>query len=449
MKHISRHIYILGFTAGLFFSSAKAVDPDEFAVGWPLELPAEGEFYDIPLSAEVYRHARSVDQIAILDASDAPMPFYRIVVEPEPATESLVTLDVSPVYRTQRGEMIGGLTVEASDERVNLRFGSAPEDRTRIVAFVADARELETAPVAIDLDWAPIDQPFLTSVRISHSEDLTRWTEIGRGNIASLAIDDTRVRHARIPLDGRSGGYYRIGWADNTPAPWVLEQFDLILSEEPDPTPVELVTLEPIQRPADAQENALFFDAGGLLPIRAVELVFDDPNAWANAVIGTGDSLEGPWRPAVYRRLYYRVEFEGLELSSPAVAMASRGARYWRVLPDRALAADDVDLRLHYPHERLRFAANGTAPYRLVGGGLSEEAGPDSVLRQVWGQLDEGLAATLAQLGTMDELGGDTAFTAPREFPWRDALLWGALLAGALTVGWMAVRLGREAFAQD
>ena len=436
----------MAIVAGLCIGSAHAVDPNEFAVGWPLELNAESEFYDIPLRAEVYRHARSVDQMAVLDANGEPMPFYRVVAKPEPAAESLVTLDVSPVYRTQAGELIGGLTVEASEERVDVRFGLPPQGGAQIVAFVADARELQTSPFAADLRWNEIDDPFLTTVTISHSDDLAQWNAIGEGSIASLAIDDTRVRHSRIPIDGRVGGYYRIGWAGDTPAPWVLDQLDLIVSEEPDPTPVELVVLEPVPGPAEAEEYAFFFDAGGLLPIRAVELELVNRNTWANASIDFGDSLEGPWSLVASRRLYYRVGFQGDQVRAPVVRIASRSARFWRVRPDRSLGEDGIELRLHYPREHLRFAANGAAPYQLVGGGLSTEAGPDQVLSQVWEQLDEEMAVTVAGLGTMSELGGEAAFFPPREIPWRSALLWGTLLLGALAVGWMALRLGREAF---
>ena len=211
MKLMLHRKVTIGFVVGLCIGSANAVDPTEFAVGWPLELNAESEFYDIALRAEVYRHARSVDQMAVLDANGEPMPFYRVVAEPETAAESLVTLDVSPVYRTQGDELIGGLTVESSDERVDVRFSSPPEGRAQIVAFVADARELRTTPFAADLRWNPIEEPFLTTVTISHSDDLAQWNVIGEGSIASLAIDDTRVRHSRIPIGGRVGGYYRIG----------------------------------------------------------------------------------------------------------------------------------------------------------------------------------------------------------------------------------------------
>ena len=409
---------LMSLLAGLAMGSANALDPSDFAFGWPLVRSAESAFYDIPLRAEVYRNARRLEEMAVLDANGEAMPFYRVVTEPGPATESRITLvDVSPVYRTQGGEVVGGLTVEATDERVDVSVGLPPEGRAEIVAFVADARALESTPVAADLRWNEMDQPFLTTVTISHSNDLARWSVVGQGSIAALAIDDTQVRHSRIAVNGRLGGYYRIEWAGDTPSPWLLEQLELISSAEPDPTPVERVGLEAVPAPEEAEEYALFFDAGGLLPVRALELEFANPNGWANAAIHSGESLDGPWDLVVTRRFYYRIDFQAEQVRSPVVEVARRAARYWRVLPQRPLDEDTVELQLHYPQEFLRFAANGAAPYLLVGGGLSTEAGPDAVLGGIWDQLDEAMSVSVAQLGAVMELGGEAAFLPPREFP--------------------------------
>ena len=46
----------------------------------------------------------------------------------------------------------------------------------------------------------------------------------------------------------------------------------------------------------------------------------------------------------------------------------------------------------------------------------------------------------------MSESGGEAVIIPPRKFPWRSVLLWGTLSLGALAVGWMALRLGCEAF---
>ena len=447
MRRMQQQNVLMGLLAGLSIGSANALDPNDFAFGWPLVRSAESAFYDIPLRAEVYRNARRLEEIAVLDANGEAMPFYRVIAEPGPATESRNTLDVSPVYRTQGGEVVGGLTVEATDERVDVSLGLPPEDRAGIVAFVADARALESTPVAADLRWNEMDQPFLTTVTMSHSNDLARWSVVGQGSIAALAIDDTQVRHSRIAINGRPGGYYRIEWTGDTPSPWILEQLDLISSAAPQPTPVERVELEAVPAPEEGEANALFFDAGGHLPVRALELEFATPNGWSNAAIHSGDSLDGPWDLVATRRFYYRIDFQAEQVRSPVVEVPRRTARYWRVLPQRPLDEDAVELQLHYPQEFLRFAANGAAPYLLAGGGLSTEVGPDAVLGQIWDQLDEEMSVSAARLGAMMELGGEAAFLPPREFPWRAALLWGALLVGALAVGWMALRLGRDAFA--
>ena len=56
MKPMRCHKLAASLVAGFCFGSVHAVDPNEFAFGWPLELNAESDFYDIALRAEVYRH---------------------------------------------------------------------------------------------------------------------------------------------------------------------------------------------------------------------------------------------------------------------------------------------------------------------------------------------------------------------------------------------------------
>ena len=53
-------------------ATAAALDPQQFVAGWPIEIPAEAEVFDVPLTAEVYAAADGVEQIAVLDANGAP-----------------------------------------------------------------------------------------------------------------------------------------------------------------------------------------------------------------------------------------------------------------------------------------------------------------------------------------------------------------------------------------
>jgi hypothetical protein len=63
--------------AALAAATAAALTLDEFVAGWPLDPPPGAEVFDVPLTAEVYAVAASLDEIAVLDANGTPLPFFR------------------------------------------------------------------------------------------------------------------------------------------------------------------------------------------------------------------------------------------------------------------------------------------------------------------------------------------------------------------------------------
>jgi hypothetical protein len=427
--------------------ASAALAPEQFAVGWPLELPGGAEFYDLPLTLDVYRQAPNSEQLAVLDALGEPMSFY-IVTPPAPsASERRVTLAASPLYAIADGDAIAEVSVATENRRANLTV-TQPAAAADIVAFVIDARAMTLAPFAIDLDWRALPQPFLMEVRVEQSQSLTGWRNVGRASIAALSIDGAEARHARVPIAAEPGGYYRVTASSGVPD-WYLQSATLIGSEASRLTPltVVLAELDPSAGPATDQEAAaemLYFDAGGTLPVSAATLEFSGDNGWLRADVATSASLEGPWSIVASRALFYELDFEGERLTSPPLELGRREARYFRFRVDKR-PPRPVALELAYPQEHLRFAAEGTPPYELTAGTLAADAGPDRTFASLWATLrPTGATLPLAVLGARRELGGAAALVAPSELPWRTASLWAVLVAGVLVVAWMAVRLVRE-----
>ncbi len=227
---------------------------------------------------------------------------------------------------------------------------------------------------------------------------------------------------------------------------WNLQQSTLIIFDTPEPAPFGTATLAPVEGPpAEEEENVLYFDAGGLVPTTRFQLEFSKSNRWVNASVFRSDSIDGPWQ-WLSGHLFYQVEYEGVQFNNSAVDV--RGPRrYWKFELDGPVDQQDVGLRLDYLEDSIRVAANGTAPYMLVGGTLLEEAGPDTTFANVWQRLDATeLVLETAGVGQRRQLGGAAALLPPTTIPWQTVVLWGSLFAGVLLVAWMAVRLGREAF---
>jgi hypothetical protein len=440
-------IVILAVTAAAGACTARAeLAPGQFAVGWPLELPAEQAFFDIPLTLDVYANAPSIEQIAVLDAAGEPMPFYRVRQEPPAASEHRVTLDVSPVYAESDEGVSADLRVTDRSGRTSVTV-TQPAEASAITAFIVDARGVAMAPTAMELDWRTQQQPFLLDVLVEQSVTLADWRLVGRASVAALAIGGAEVRHGRVPLAARAGGYYRITWSGGVPQ-WLLERATVVTTAETRPAR-DVARLVPLAADAAprgdaAAAGAAYFDAGGSLPVAAVALEFDGRDGWATADVAASASLDGPWQPLAYGELFYEVGMSGERLASAPVAVGRHEARYWRVNPASPLARERVTLRLEYPAEHLRFAAQGSPPYLLTAGTRAAEAGPDAAFAAVWSELGRREAPPRAILGMRRDLGGAAALAGPREVPWRTIALWAVLGGGVLAVAWMAVRLARE-----
>ena len=426
-------------------ATAAALDPLEFVAGWPIEAPANAEIFDVQLTPEVYA-ADGIDQVAILDANGEPQSFFRRgPATPNEPTERRVVLEASPLYvNGAAGAPRVGVTTGPAGTSVTVMPGSATS--SPIAGFVLDARAVDAAPVALELDWRALPQPFLLDVSVEQSTDLTSWSGVGRASVASLAIGGTEVRHARVPVHASSGGYYRVtprgGVAD-----WHLLRATLVISVGEQPAALPSVRVQPLAAGAtsDPSVDTLYFDAGGSLPVQSVALVFGANDGWARADVAASRSLDGPWTPVAYGELFYSLSFEGRDFASEPVRVGRQQARYWRVVPAAPLRGQRLELELTFPQEQLRVAARGAAPYLLVAGTLVEEAGPDATLSSVWSALDPtDVTVPLATLGARRELGGDAALVAPKVFPRRAAALWTVLVVGVLVVGTMAVRLARE-----
>jgi hypothetical protein len=433
---------LLASAAILLVGTVQALEPEEFVAGWALEVPAEAQVFDLPLTAEILAVA-GVEQLAVLDGSGIPQPFFRRAPDEAEPVEERITLEASPLYATGSAAAPAvGVTTTERGTAVTVRPGG--ESEPVVAAFVLDARAVERVPQAIELRWRTLPQPFLLEVEVDQSDDLTTWRRVGRAAVAALSIGGVEVRHARVPLRASRGGYFRVRAARNVEG-WYVERADLVsaTAERAARASSTLVAIAPDDRPRDAPAEALYFDARGALPVVAVALDFGRGSGWSRADVASASSLAGPWTPRARSALFYALDFEGERFASPPLDVGRSEARFWRVLPAEALRGASVELLLEYPEERLRVAAHGAPPYLLAAGTLSEAAGPDRTFAEVWRELPAA-DVPLATLGARRELGGAGALVVPWSFPWRTAALWVVLGGGVLVVGFMAVRLARE-----
>jgi hypothetical protein len=440
-----RALFAAGLLAGGLVTGAAAAPLalERFVAGWPVEAPPQAEFFDLELPADVYGDAGDPRQIAVLDATGEPQSFFVLAPEKPSVLEEGIMLDASPLYAERPRGAVASVTTE--ERRTAVTVTQAEDESPTVIGFVVDARDVAFAPVAIELDWRELPQPFIVPVQIEQSTDLTDWRRVGGASVAALNIGDSQVRQARVPIAARSGGYLRIT-AGRGVADWYLVRARLIgtSAEVLPPARASLEPLAPDASPESAEADVLYFDAGGALPVSAVTLDFGATGGFLRADVAASDTLDGPWRTLTVLGLFYDVDFQRQRFTNEPYALGRHSARYWRVSPRSPARGSAPRLVLEYVPDTLRVAARGQTPYLLVAGTLASEAGPDAALASVWSTLRAAAAVPRATIGERRELGGVAALTAPRVFPWRVAALWGLLAAGVLVVALMAFRLARE-----
>ena len=236
-------------------SAAAPLQPEQFEVGWPIDVPGDQKIFDLPLTSEVYRHAASARELAVLDAAGNPMPFYRVSPPPASATEQRVPLAPSPLYSNEAQEAVAQLSVATANRQTNVTVTRGADDSAKeIVAFVVDARAVEARPIAFELDWRAQAEPFLLDVRIEQSKTLTDWQLVGRASVAQLRIGGADVLHKRVPVNASAGGYFRVTWANTLPD-WYLERVTLVSSTVARATP-EAATVGGARGSAEAGRSA-------------------------------------------------------------------------------------------------------------------------------------------------------------------------------------------------
>jgi hypothetical protein len=433
---------------GVLGAYAHALDLEQFSVGWPLELPADGDVFDVPMTREIYAHAADLDQIAILDAHGEPMSFYRVASRPPDAADRRAQLDASPIYAASIASTAAGIDITSGRQGTRLRVAPPPDTaESELIGFLIDASGVDWAPVAMELEWQPLEQPFLLDVTIEHSPTLASWRSAGRGPIASLRIDGTESRHTRLTLVADAGGYYRIVTGRSVPN-WFLERVTLIGEAAQVAETLTAAIAPPGER--TSSDGELIFDAGGPLPVTRIAFDFGDRNGWARASIASSASVDGPWRTRVASGLFYVAAFENQTFASEPISVGRVEDRFWRVRFAGSPRAAPPSLALEYAQESIRFAASGQPPYVLAAGTLTREAGPDPTFAAVWNALPPpGRTVPSATLGPMRELGGTAALVAPFTFQWATAALWAALGLGVLFLAVMAMRLAREMLAGE
>jgi hypothetical protein len=151
------------------------------------------------------------------------------------------------------------------------------------------------------------------------------------------------------------------------------------------------------------------------------------------------------WR-AVLSAVAYRLRQGDTEVSSPEIAVTTKGERYWLLRADQkggGVGGGAPSLRVGWVAPKLIFAARGAGPFQLAYGSSGVKPAAFAIEAIIPGyKTDAEFKVRPATLGEPVILAG--AAQLKSRWDYKKIALWASLVLAVFMLGWMALRLSRQ-----
>jgi len=425
-------------------SSFAALTPQDFAFGSQVTTPGESFAYRVPLPLAVYQGSVREDlgDIRVFNANGELVPF----AFARPAAEKMVhRQSISLPLFPLRGDVRAAtealrVTIDSPAGAVRLHTEGGAPAKAGVSQYILDARAVKMPVTALQLIWPDDSKEFSGRVRLEASDDLGAWRTVAESApLANLRHNGQELVQNRVELRATEAKYWRLSWLGGGAS---FELTSVLAEPADDRVDRERSTLEVRGRAVPNTRGDTEFDLGGRLPVERVDLQLPDLNTVLSAELLTRTRLQDPWRP-IARTAFYRLKTADGELRNEPLRIDVDRDRYWlvRVLaPSGDAASSSTRLSVTWVPDEIEFLAKGAGPF-LVAYGSATAGAAEADFSSV-PLADRGLSATLSK---EQVLGGRTRLMVPpAPFPWTRALLWTALILGAILLAWMAYRLSKE-----
>ena len=312
--------------------------------------------------------------------------------------------------------------------------------------FVVDATALQAPLRALQLAWSTADGASQTQVRVETSEDLDRWRTVVAGTtLLHVAADGRTLERNRIELPPQAYRYLRLARSDG-PAVRIERVTAEVVHAGAAPEPFWFSASRAIS--ADAGDFA--FDAGRQAPVEGARVDLPGANMSLRVRLESRRQFDAAWQPRWSGEVSSVQAADGTRVNGATIAFGAVTDALWRIRVLRGgetLGAGQPDLALAYHPARLRFAAQGDAPFVLAYGSVrappADTPACDALLAQFSPAERAGLigAAQVAPAPAALFGGSEALAPPPKPTPVRQIVLWAVLLLGAAALVAMALSL--------
>jgi hypothetical protein len=434
-------------------AAAHAQGPSDYAYGLAIETPPAVAFARMAIPSSVYEGVTHPDlaDMRIFNADGEVVPFAFVPRKAESAPSAQQALRTFPLYVSRERGDVEGLALSVvrnagGSTTINVASADAEQSQDRVLGgYVLDTSEHDDPVVALTFAMPAASAATTMRMRIDASDDLVTWRTL-RADATLVLLDyaGQRLVRNRVELPPAKAKYLRLSWRTGQP----VIDFEGVTGEfgnrvvEPER---EWRTVA--GSPVAGREGEYEYDIGGAFPVDRIALELAAANSIVPATVHARSTAKSPWQ-VVGTTVFYRTSHGGVDSTSPPFAVDGRSRRYWmlRIDPRSGIGGPPAPaLRVGWATQELVFAPRGRAPFTLAFGKYEATPGalpidtlvPDYASRHA---LPPGVA--LARTAARVDLGGVARLQKPPDV--KRWALWGALLLGALVLGWMAWRLSRD-----
>jgi len=448
---ISRNCIALALSLGVTFAHADA--PGDFASRQALATPGDKAFYRIELPDSVYDAVTRADlgDLRVFNADGAPVPYAFIprpapVVTPTPHRPlALFPLTVDTTA-PNAGDVAINVRRDATGTTVDVRArDGTPRSGSRVVAYLIDTGD-DTVPLTALIAGLPDTGAINGRVRLDASDDLDRWrTIVSDAPLLSVEYNGRRLTRDRIEFAPLRARYLRLTWMAGAAPPLTMVEGDV--GDRVVEQPRRVRTVSGTIDGADA----FVFDLGAVLTLDRLTLELPEVNTVAPVAWSVRQNAQGPWL-SIGSSVVYRLRQDAGEVVSADWATQPYTVRYVRAAidPRAGLGAKPPTLKARWYPQEIVFAARGVAPFELAYGSGSMLPSALPIATLVPGYVaGKALPANVgdATLAATPSAVNRQALRAPLDI--KRFVLWGSLVAAALLLGYMALRLARQMRAGD
>lgn len=441
----------------LINSLAAAIEKNDFAYGYSLEVDGDGAIYSLTLPQELYQGIIRQDRgdVRVFNSRGEPVPhLIRREERKVVTTQQDVLLPHFPLYSAGAGKSVAQsvnnvrITTNEQGSVIDLNYGKGDIKTRKLIGYLLDASALEQLPNALTLVWPETQTDFVLNVHVEGSDDLNRWQSLtASATLSYLHYGNHKLVQQRITLPMRKVKYLRLTWEKDK-----AFTLDKVLAQFPESITAQArqwaTFAEPLKSLNAQKEVVYAFDTKGLLPVDRIKLALPQRNTVLQAVLESSAEKNGPWTVR-YADVIYDMQIEGAELTTPDIVSGLNSHRYWqlRIVDKEASMTGLPILKLGWVPEQLLFVAQGEAPFTLAFGSAQIVA-VTTPLGQLLNQdnlANNGQLIKAAQLGSRLQLGDASKLQpAPPPLPWKKWLLWAILIVGVIILAGMALKLSKQ-----